>query len=427
MFHGLPDRSTQVRLSSRTRESDGTAIRGERDAGGIRSCPMVDSPGPDSSPDAHLDAKPDSPAPPRPGPIPPVVKDASEWAWRLIGIAVAAYGLSLLLRELSEVVVPILVSLLLTAMLFPLTQRLRRRFKPGASAGLTVLLLLVVVGGLLAVVTTTVSGGMGDLTASAAQGIEQIRDWLRTTFKVSDTQFTEYVDKFVASVRESGQLGTSASRAGMTAAHFIAGFFITMFATFFFLFEGRRIWSWVVRLFPRNARERADGAGAVAFAKLGGYVRATVQVAAVDAVGITIGALILRVPFALAIGVIVFLFSFIPIVGALLSGAVAVLLALVANGPVSALVMLAVVIAVQQVESHVLQPFLMGRSVNIHPLAIILGIAAGSTLAGIVGALMAVPTIAVVNAVVSYLAAYGTTEAEAQEAEPLAVAEAEQA
>jgi predicted PurR-regulated permease PerM len=141
----------------------------------------------------------------------------------------------------------------------------------------------------------------------------------------------------------------------------------------------------------------------VAWEQLTHYVRATILVAAVDAVGITAGALILRVPFAIAIGVLVFLLSFIPIVGALLSGAVAVLIALVAQGPVTALIMLAVVVAVQQLESHVLQPFILGRSVRIHPVAVIAAIACGAIVAGIVGTLVAVPILAVTKAVANHL------------------------
>ncbi len=150
--------------------------------------------------------------------------------------------------------------------------------------------------------------------------------------------------------------------------------------------------------------------GHVAWGQLVAFVRATIIVALVDAIGITIVALILQVPFAAAIGVVVFLGAFVPIVGALVSGMVAVLIALVAQGPLVALLMLAGVIAVQQVESHVLQPFLLGRAVNVHPLAVILAVTAGVVIAGIVGALIAVPTAAVLNAVVNHFAASATAE-----------------
>ncbi|HEY6737615.1 MAG TPA: AI-2E family transporter, partial [Actinopolymorphaceae bacterium] len=209
-----------------------------------------------------------------------------------------------------------------------------------------------------------------------------------------------------------------ALRVGTTVGHVVAGFFLALFATIFFLYQGDKIWAWVVRLFPSGARASADGAGRTAWVSLTAFVRATVLVAFVDAVGITVVALILRVPLALPIGVLVFLSSFIPIVGAVLSGAVAVLVALVAHGPVIALIMLGGVLAVQQLESHILQPLLLGRLVSLHPLAVILAIATGSFLAGIIGALFAVPIVAVVNGVAVYLSGRHGGSDSAPENEP---------
>ena len=167
----------------------------------------------------------------------------------------------------------------------------------------------------------------------------------------------------------------------------LTGLLIAMFATFFMVKDGRQIWSWVVGLFPRDTRARADGAGLRAWHTLISYVRATLAVALVDAIGIGVGAAVLGVPLALPLGVLVFLGSFVPIVGATVTGLVAVLVALVAKGPVTALLLLGVVLVVQQVEGHVLQPLLLGRAVKVHPLAVVLAIATGVLLAGIVGAL----------------------------------------
>jgi predicted PurR-regulated permease PerM len=190
---------------------------------------------------------------------------------------------------------------------------------------------------------------------------------------------------------------------GTTIGHIIAGFFIVLFATFFFLADGHRIWAWVVRLFPGAARARADSSGRVAWLSLTQFVRATVIVALVDAIGIMVVAAILDVPFVAAIGVLVFLGGFVPLVGATISGIVAVLVALVDQGPIVALIMLGGVIGVQQLEAHVLQPFLLGRMVSVHPLGVIVAIACGAYFAGIAGALVAVPLVAAVNAVVVYL------------------------
>ncbi|MGZ6826832.1 MAG: AI-2E family transporter, partial [Mycobacteriales bacterium] len=193
-------------------------------------------------------------------------------------------------------------------------------------------------------------------------------------------------------------------------------FFIILFSTYFFLADGHLIWAWVVRIFPRAARSRADSSGRVAWNSLTQFVRATVLVAGTDAIGIMIAALILHVPLVSAIGVLVFLGAFVPLVGAFLSGTVAVLVALVAQGPFVALLMLGGVVIVQQIEAHVLQPFLMGRFVSVHPLGVILAIATGAIVAGIVGALVAVPLAAALNAVVQHLAVYADVGETGEEA-----------
>jgi predicted PurR-regulated permease PerM len=346
--------------------------------------------------------------------VPHGIREASEWSWRLLLIVLAVAVLAVGLRTVSEIVVPLAVALLLTALLRPISRRLGRAMPLGAATGVTVLGTIVVVGGLLTVVGTQFANGFGDLTSQLADGVGQIRDWIRETLGITDTQFNDYFDSIKDGITNSGSLGNTAASIGLTATHFIAGVFIALFALFFFLYDGPRIWAWVVGLFPRTARAKVSSSGEIAWDQLSAFVRATIVVALVDAVGISLGAAILKVPFALAIGVLVFILSFIPIVGALLSGAVAVVLALVAHGPGVALIMLAVVIGVQQLESHVLQPFLLGRAVSVHPLAVILAIALGSIIAGIVGALVAVPFAAIANAVGKHLLG-GDTETELDE------------
>lgn len=330
------------------------------------------------------------------------MRAASEWAWRLLIVGVALVAFLYLLGFFSEVVIPVVVGVLLSALLSSVHHRLARVMSRGLAAGLTVLGTLIVIAGLLTLVGSQIGGGFNDMSAQVGDGIAQIRDWVRTTLNISDDQLGQYVDE-AKRFLSNANIGSSLGKAGVTAGHFVAGTFIALFSLFFFLYDGPRIWAWVVQLFPRVARDRVNSSGIVAYDQLAHYTRATVLVAAVDAIGITAGALILRVPFALAIGVLVFLLSFIPIVGALLSGAVPVLLALVAHGLVTALIMLGVVIAVQQLEAHVLQPFILGRSVRIHPLGVIFAIATGAILAGIVGTLVAVPTLAVVKAVTEHL------------------------
>jgi predicted PurR-regulated permease PerM len=343
--------------------------------------------------------------------VPTGVRAASEWSWRLLLIAAALFVAGVAVRSVSEVIIPIAVAMLMTALLEPVSDRLRGSMPRGAAAAITLIVTILVVGGLLTVVGTQFTKGFSELTGQLAAGIEQIRDWIRDTFNITDSQFDTYFEDLTSQVGASGNLGSTAAAVGLTATHFIAGTFVALFALFFFLYDGPGIWAWVVRLFPRRARRRVHSSGEIAWGQLSAFVRATIIVALVDAVGIAAGAAILKVPFALAIGVLVFLLSFIPIVGALISGSVAVLLALVAHGPGVALIMLAVVLGVQQLESHVLQPLLLGKAVHVHPLAVILAIATGSIIAGIIGALVAVPFAAVLNAVGKHLLE-GESEAE---------------
>jgi predicted PurR-regulated permease PerM len=196
---------------------------------------------------------------------------------------------------------------------------------------------------------------------------------------------------------------------GSTAGHVAAGFLLTLFATLFILIDGAGIWQWVVRLFPRNARAAVDGSGRAGWLTLTTFVKVQILVAAVDAVGIGVGAWILGFffggfPLIIPIAVAVFLGSFIPVVGAVLTGAIAIFVALVYLGPVPALIMLGIVLLVQQVEGHILQPLVMGSAIKIHPLAVVFAVAAGSFIAGIPGALFAVPLVAVLNVMVNYVA-----------------------
>ncbi|WP_082589163.1 AI-2E family transporter [Nostocoides sp. Soil756] len=334
--------------------------------------------------------------------VPRGVRTASEWAWRGLVIGAALVAVLFLTSLLSEVVIPILVALLLSALLHPIFDRLARVMPKGAAASITVLGTIAVVIGLISFVGSQLTSQLGDISTKVTDGIDQVRQWVQDTFAITDTQLTDYI----AQVRESmssGGLTNSLTAAGLGVGHLLTGFFLALFSLFFFLYDGPTIWGWIVRLFPRGARTRVHSSGVIAWGQVAAFTRATILVAAVDATGIGLGALVLGVPFPSGIALLVFFGAFIPIVGAAVSGGVAVLLALVALGPVQALIMLAVVIGVQQLESHLLQPFLIGRAMRLHPLAVILAIAAGIILAGVIGGLIAVPTVAVLNAVGHHL------------------------
>jgi putative heme transporter len=377
------------------------------------------SPGPGDLP-AHLHASgvdvlgPGDPRRPPEWSVPRGVRTASEWAWRGLVIGAALVAVLYVVSLLSEVVIPIIVALLLAALLHPINSRLARVMPKGAATGITVLGTIGVVAGMLSFVGSQLTGQLGDITGKVSDGIEQIRQWVQDTFGITDTQITGYIDK-AREALTSGGLTDSLTSAGLTAGHLLTGFFLALFTLYFFLYDGPTIWGWAVRLFPRGARAKVHSSGLIAWGQLAAFTRATVLVAAVDATGIGVGAAVLGVPFASGIALLVFFGAFIPIVGAAVSGGVAVLLALVALGPVKALIMLGVVIGVQQMESHLLQPFLIGRAMRLHPLAVILAIAAGIILAGIIGGLIAVPTIAVLNAVGHHLLDSPETRAEAAE------------
>ena len=344
---------------------------------------------------------------------------AAAWSWRFLVVCAAAAIILWLLNFFLVVVLPIVIALLIAALATPLVTWGQKIGVPRKLAALVVVVFGI---GLIALLVTFVSNqvshGIGDLSNQVGDGIDQIRDWLRQgPLHITDKQLSDGLDKAQEQIQSYGKDAVSkVGEVGATVADVVAGMFIVLFATYFFLADGPLIWAWLVRLFPRAGRLQADSSGRVAWRSLTQFVRATVLVAGTDAIGIMIGAAILGVPFVSAIGVLVFLGAFVPMIGAFVSGTVAVLVALVAVGPVKALIMFGVVVGVQQLEAHVLQPFLMGRFVSVHPLGVIVAIALGVIVAGIPGALIAVPLAASLNAVVQHLADYTEVGEDAEDA-----------
>ena len=351
------------------------------------------------------------PTPPGAETVPRSLRVAAAWSWRFLVIAAAAAVIVTALRVSSLVVVPLAVAALVAALLAPAVQALTGRtpLRRGAGALVVLLLTVVVVLSLVGLAATQLASGAGTMRASAEEGLTQVTVWLQTgPLHLSSAQLGAYVDQARESLKGSSRLLTSGLLSvGTSAGHFLAGLLICLIASYFFLAEGDRIWRFFVRMLPRPAQEPTNEAFLRGWVSLGHYARTQVLVAGVDAVGIGLGALVLRLPFVLPLTLLVFLSSFVPIVGAVFSGAVAVLIALVTKGPTLALVMLGIVVLVQQVETHVLQPFLMGRAVALHPLAVIAAVAIGSFLLGIVGALFAVPVLAVANTVIRYYVGQG--------------------
>ncbi|WP_372735874.1 AI-2E family transporter [Nocardioides sp.] len=343
--------------------------------------------------------------------VPRGVEVAAAWSWRVLVIVGVAALLGWLISFFAVVVIPVVIALLIAALVVPLVEILTRiGVRRSLASFLVVLTTMASVGLLLTFAGQQIAQGATDLADQTVAGLQEIKDWLRDgPLNASDSQIDNFIKSVQDAITEQSSQGGVLSRVtevGAALGHVAAGFFIVLFSTYFFLADGSKIWAWLVRLAPRAARHRVDTSGRVAWISLTQFTRATVIIAATDALAIGIIAGLIGVPFALAIGVLVFLGAFVPIIGATIAGSVAVLVALVAQGPLVAVFMLIAVIAVQQLEGHVLQPFLMGRWVSVHPLGVILAIAAGVLTAGVAGALVAVPLAAATNAVVLHLAGY---------------------
>ncbi len=352
--------------------------------------------------------------------VPRGVRVAREWAWSLLLIGVGVYVLTLVVAKFADIVIAVLVALLLSALLRPVVRRIPDRVPRGLATLAVVLATILVIAGIFTLVGRLAADQFPELRRSAASGAQDVLNWLSTgPLHISHDSLSSSVDR-VQRWASDNQSTLLSGAVGVTSSltHVVEGAFITLFSTFFFLSSGQRIWAWVLRILPQAAREPLDAAARSGWVTLSHYVRATFIVAIVDGVGIGLGAVVLGVPLAVPLGVVVFFGAFIPIVGALVTGILAVLVALVAKGLTTAIILIGVVILVNQLEAHVLQPFLLGRAVEVHPLAVILSLAAGSAVAGIVGALFAVPFVAVANTVVTSLASHGRRDPAAKDRRP---------
>lgn len=329
-----------------------------------------------------------------------MVRKTAAWAWRLLVIGAAGVGLLWVIARLQLIVVPVLLATILAALLLPAVDFLHRRGAPRAGAVALVLLSgLAVVGGVLTFVIAQFINGAPDLAAQVERSIIGVQDWLiEGPFKLSRDQIDQAGTAAIEALRNNQERLTSgALSTATTITEILAGAVLALFTLIFLLHGGRNIFAFITLPFPPEVRERVRDAGRAGFRSLVGFVRATFAVALVDAIGIGAGLAILGVPLALPLASLVFLGAFIPLIGAFVTGFLAVVVALIAKGFIYALITLGLIVAVQQLEGHVLQPLIMGYAVRIHPLAIVLAIGAGGVLAGIIGALLAVPIMAFVN------------------------------
>ncbi|MFJ6483199.1 MULTISPECIES: AI-2E family transporter [unclassified Streptomyces] len=350
--------------------------------------------------------------PVRPDPasvVPWGMRVAAEASWRLLLLAGMLWVLMKVISEVRLVVLAFAAAMLVTAMLQPFVVRLRRLGLPrGLATAVTAILGFVVIGLVGWFVVWQVMENLDDLSDRVRDGINELKLWaLDSPFHVTEKQINDIAKNLSETIGTNTEQITSAGLQGVTVlVEVLTGILLAMFSTLFLLYDGKRIWNWALGLVPSAARAGVAGAGPRAWRTLTAYVRGTVIVALIDAIFIGLGIYFLDVPMAVPLAVFIFLFAFIPLVGAVVSGALAVVVALVTQGVFTALMVLLVVLAVQQIEGHVLQPFILGRAVRVHPLAVVLSVAAGGMIAGIGGAVVAVPLVAVTNTVVGYLKAY---------------------
>lgn len=336
-----------------------------------------------------------------PNDVPAGLRIAAAYGWRILVLAGVTALAIFLVVEFKLLVVPVLIAVLLSALLWPFfAWMLARRVPRPVAIVVSILGTLAIVTGLIWLVVWQVQEQAEDVRARAVERWDELQAWLLQTGLLPEEQVAEILTFVADFAREQSDLLLSgALSVGTTVGHVGAGALLAVFTLICFLTDGEGIWRWTVRLFPQRARVAVDRSARNGWATLINYARTQIFVASIDGIGIGLGAAVLGVPLAIPIGVMVFLASFIPFVGAIVSGAVAVLIALAYNGPLIALAMLGVVLAVQQLESHILQPLIMGAAVKVHPLAVVLVVMAGSMAGGIAGALFAVPLAAFVNVV----------------------------
>lgn len=333
--------------------------------------------------------------------VPRWLRQTAGISWRLLVIAGAIALIGMIVIRLRLLFLPAFVALLLATVLAPLANALIKRRVPRALASFIVLIgFIALFAGSIALLAPQVADELDDVGQTVKAGVEDVLTWMSEgPLDIQQEEIDSFVDQAGERLRENGsQIAGGAVAGTIVIAELIAGLFLTLVLLFFFVKDGHVIGRWIVGLITPDHREVVTRMGVRAWDTLTGYVRGTAIIAFVDAVIIGIGLLVIGVPLVIPLMVLTFIGGFFPLVGAVLAGVVAALVALVTSGVVDALLVVAIVTVIQQVEGDVLQPLVMGRAVNLHPLAVLLGVTAGGFLGGIAGAFVAVPLIAVIAA-----------------------------
>jgi predicted PurR-regulated permease PerM len=318
------------------------------------------------------------------------------YAWRVIIVAAAVYLLFAVLAKLTLVAVAVFVGLVITALLRPLVDLLSHKIPRGLSVAVTLLLTIVAIGAIFTFVADSVASQTKQLSNQFVSGLNEIeRSLAGAPFHIRAANLTQAGQQIRAWVTQNGgSLAGQALGGASVAAEVLTGLALAVFCSVFFLNSGSRIWDWLLTQVGGN-NHRWDGAARAGWATFAGYTRGIVIIAGTNAALVCVALLILRVPLALPLALLTFFATFIPLIGAPIALFVATLVALAARGPLIALLVLALIVLIGQIEGHLLQPLVMSRAVNIHPLAVALSVASGTVIAGVIGAVVAVPLVAV--------------------------------
>nr|WP_231390309.1 AI-2E family transporter [Nocardia sp. CNY236] len=330
----------------------------------------------------------------------------AKWALSIVAIAAGTWVIGFLVAKLWVVILPVALATVVATVLWPPVRWLIAHRLPPAAAALTAVVgFLGVLSGVIALIVPSVVDQAPELADKASTGINQVRDWLQgPPLRIREEQLDSAVDSIISRLQSSSeQIATGVFSGVSTATSMLVTASLVLVLTFFFLKDGARFLPWIHDVVgPRGGTHLEEVLRRV-WVVLGGFIRTQALVSLIDAVLIGAGLVILGVPLALVLAVITFLGGFVPMVGAFVAGALAVLVALVGNGFVTALIVLGVIVAVQQLEGNVLQPVLQSRSMKLHAAIVLLAVIAGGSLYGIVGAFLAVPVVAMAAVVLRYI------------------------
>jgi predicted PurR-regulated permease PerM len=343
--------------------------------------------------------------PPADAQVPYTLRVLGGWAWRFVAVAAALWVLMQIAGTLTFVLVAVFVGAVISALVLPLVNLLNRALPRGLAVAVALVFTIAGVLGILTFITVAFINQVPELSKQVVSGFDSLREWLRTSpFQVDSSQ----IDQWLQSAQQwlqsnAGDLATRVLGGIGTVGEALAGLALALFATIFFMYDGKGIWSWVVGTMPHRAQTRVRTAGDLGWRTFSAYARGTVFIAASNAVLVGIGLTILRVPLPIPLALLVFFGTFIPYVGAPVAMFVAALIALAANGPWSFVAVIVLITIIGQLEGNVLQPMIMSKQVALHPLVVILSVTIGSVSAGIVGAIVAVPVVSVIWVVIRYL------------------------